>query len=163
MKNKTPSNNPFYLITRASLSLTAILKRELSNLGLLEVKPAYLGVLMCLWESDAMDEVLGKLGTKTGMNHTELGRLAGLEPSTMTGLIDRMERDGLVCRSNDPDDRRALKIGLTEKGAGVREKVFKALDNMIKESFAGIAANEMKVAQEVLRKVLINTNKGNIQ
>ncbi len=159
MKFIISSNNPYYLITRASLSLTAMLKRELARAGLVEVKPAYLGVLMCLWESEGMDEVLGKLGTHIGMNHTELGRCAGLEPSSMTGLIDRMEKDGLVCRANDPNDRRALKISLTEKGRMVREKVFDALDHMIKKSVSGVLPNELETAQKVLKKILTNTNK----
>ena len=163
MKYIIPSNCPYYLITRASLSLTALLKKGLTKFGLPEVKPAYLGALMCLWESEGMDEVLSKFGSETGMNHTELGRCAGLEPSSMTGLVDRMERDGLVCRSNDPDDRRALKISLTEKGRMIHEKVFDALDRMLKDSFAGISTDEMETAQEVLRKVLTNTNKGTFE
>ncbi|MCU0597665.1 MAG: MarR family transcriptional regulator [Desulfobacterales bacterium] len=163
MQNMSPSNCPYYLITKASLAMTSMLKKELLKAGLPEVKPAYMGVLMCLWESDGMDEVLGKFGTKTGMNHTELGRCAGLEPSTMTGLIDRMEKDGLVCRLSDPSDRRALKISLTEKGVSVRDKALDALDLMIKESFAAVSPDAMESVNEVLKKILINTNKGNFE
>jgi DNA-binding MarR family transcriptional regulator len=34
----------------------------------------------------------------------------------MTHLVDRLERDGLVERVADPDDRRGLLVGLTRKG-----------------------------------------------
>ena len=37
----------------------------------------------------------------------------------MTGLLDRMERDGYVTREPDPEDRRAHKIYITDKGKGV--------------------------------------------
>ena len=96
MAYPSPEDCPYYLITKASLAATAALKRELDGRGLTDVKPAYLGVLMCLWQGAGMDEVLGKLGAEDGMRITDLGRCAGLEPSTMTGLLDRMERDGLV-------------------------------------------------------------------
>jgi len=124
------------------------------------MKPAYLGALMCLWTSDGLDEMLGKFGSKDGMKLTELGRCAGLEPSTMTGLIDRMERDGLVFRSSDPHDRRAQIAALTEKGTQIRAKVIEAVDETFKEAFAGIQPAQMETAKAVLQKILANTNKG---
>jgi len=69
---------PYYLITRASLACTARLKEALAAAGVGNIRPAYLGVLMSLWSDD-------------GLRAVELGRRAGLEPSTMTGLLDRME------------------------------------------------------------------------
>lgn len=155
-----PAECPYYLITRASLSLTARLKRELVNSGAADVKPAYLGVLMCLWTGDVMDEVLAKFGSEGGCRLNELGRYAGLEPSTMTGLIDRMEKDGLVNRSNDPIDRRAQRVCLTEKGLDVRDRVFDAVNKMLGDAFAGIEPEQFETAKKVMRKILINVNKG---
>ncbi len=160
MININPTDCPFYLITRASLVVTSTMKMELANIENADVKPAYLGVLMCLWSSEGVDEMLSKLGSSEGTKLAELGRCAGLEPSSMTGLIDRMERDGLVSRSNDPNDRRVQKINLTEKGITVRSKVFKAVDHMLKEAFADIEPDEMEIAKKVLRKVLANTRAG---
>jgi DNA-binding MarR family transcriptional regulator len=48
---------------------------------------------------------------------TELGRLLHLEKSSLTGLVDRVERRGLVVRTRDPDDRRASQVALTGEGA----------------------------------------------
>lgn len=162
MQYMAPTDCPFYLITRASLSLTAVLKKELAESGFPEIKPAYIGVLMCLWAGEGMDEVLGKLGSEDGMKLTDLGRCAGLEPSTMTGLIDRMERDDFVIRSHDPKDRRALKVNLTENGIRSQGAVLKAVDRMLQKAFAGIEAPEMETAKQVLQKVLTNTGKGNV-
>lgn len=153
---------PYYLATRASLSITAELKKAFAAAGVEAVKPAYLGVLMNLWREDALDEVLGKFGKSGGIKLTELGQYAGLEPSTMTGVIDRMERDGLVYRADDPDDRRVQNIHLTELGASVRTKVLKAVNATLKESFKGIDAKRLGIAKEVLRQVLINSHRGNI-
>ena len=162
MSHLSPADCPFYLITRASLSVIAVLKKVLARKGLPEIKPAYLGVLMCLWRGEGMDEMLSKFGSEDGMKLTELGRCAGLEPSTMTGLIDRMERDGLVYRSSDPRDRRAQKAKLTAKGSSIRARVFEAMDDMLEEAFAGIEPEEMEVAKKVLRNVLANANKGSL-
>jgi DNA-binding MarR family transcriptional regulator len=48
---------------------------------------------------------------------SELGRLLHLEKSSLTGLVDRVERRGLVLRTRDPSDRRASQVGLTGQGA----------------------------------------------
>lgn len=43
----------------------------------------------------------------------------GVTPPVSTGLIDRLERDGLVIRSINEDDRRKIPIVLTKKGKDV--------------------------------------------
>jgi MarR family transcriptional regulator, organic hydroperoxide resistance regulator len=49
----------------------------------------------------------------------ELGRRMYLHPSTITGLIDRLEKKGLVERDRDQTDRRVIKVRLTSKGKGL--------------------------------------------
>ena len=101
MNVQLPPDCPYYLISRATLAVTSHLKKGFANEGIGTIKPAYLGVLLSLWDED-------------GLKANELGKRAGLEPSTMTGLLDRMERDGLVKREPDPNDRRAHRIHLTQ-------------------------------------------------
>jgi len=134
---------PYYLITRVSLATTAALKRGFVEAGIGFIRPAYLGSLMSLWRED-------------GLKMIELGRRAGLEPSTMTGLLDRMERDGLVERRPDPTDRRVLKIFLTEAGARVREAVIGIVDRILAVVFSEVGADEIEALKGLMRKVLIN-------
>ena len=47
---------------------------------------------------------------------TDLATQTSLSTSGMTRMVDRMERDGLVCRSACPTDRRSLHTVLTETG-----------------------------------------------
>ncbi len=154
---------PYYLLTRASLSITAGLKKAFAGAGISHVKPAYLGVLMCLWKEDSLDEALGKFGSSGGMRIADLGRCAGLEPSTMTGVIDRMERDGLVRREDDPEDRRAQNIRLTDEGVRVRKTVVPAVDSALSEAFGNIGAGAIDGMKDVLRKVLVNTERGTME
>jgi DNA-binding MarR family transcriptional regulator len=134
---------PYYLITRASLATTAALKRGFTEAGIGSVRPAYLGSLMSLWRED-------------GLKMIDLGRRAGLEPSTMTGLLDRMERDGLVERRLDPADRRVLKIFLTEAGVRARDAVIGIVDRTLAGVFSGVDANEIEALKGLMRKVLTN-------
>jgi DNA-binding MarR family transcriptional regulator len=52
----------------------------------------------------------------------DLGKRMYLQPSTITGLIDVLERKGYVGRARDPQDRRVVKVQLTPKGQQLAEK-----------------------------------------
>lgn len=142
-----PKDCPYYLISRVTLVVTSALKRGLSAADVEEVKPAYLGVLMSLWRED-------------GLKVVELGRRAGLEPSTMTGLLDRMERDRLVARSADLLDRRVQRIFLTQEGQNVQGAVLKVIDRILPEVFEGISEEELLTTKDVLQRVLANAHEG---
>ena len=53
----------------------------------------------------------------------ELAERAGVTRATMTGLLDGLERGGLVKRKSDPDDRRMICVRLTPKGKKFMEKM----------------------------------------
>lgn len=144
MKPVNPTDCPYYLISRSTLMVTAELKRGFASAGVEQVKPAYLGVLLCLWRED-------------GLKMIELGQRAGLEPSTMTGLLDRMERDSLVHRENDPADRRAIRIFLTDKGRNVRKPVLRVLDQTLDKVFTGISPEALDQMKNTLTRILDNS------
>src|SRR3546814_2690873 len=56
---------------------------------------------------------------------TDLARAAELNPGAMTRLLDRLEAKGLVARTADPTDRRALNIHLTESGLAIWQDINK--------------------------------------
>ncbi len=141
-----PTDCPYYLISRATLAITAYLRRELEAAGVQKVRPAYIGVLMSLWLED-------------GVQAGALGRRAGLERSSMTGLLDRMERDGLVRREPDPHDRRAQRICLTEHGRQVREPVMAVVDKTMESVFRGIPAKKLSGLKNTLRSILSKADK----
>jgi len=146
MEIREPKDCPYYLISRSTLAVTAELKREFASADVGGVRPAYLGVLLSLWRED-------------GLNAAELGRRAGLEPSTMTGLLDRMEHDGLLARAADPGDRRAQRICLTDAGRRVREPVLAAVDRTLKRVLSGVSAADVARVKNTLRRILMNTDR----
>ncbi len=144
-----PPDCPYYLISRASLSATSVLKKGLIRTGASNIKPAYLGVLLSLWSED-------------NLKASELGRRAGLEPSSMTGLLDRMERDGLLERTPDPMDRRASRICLTKSGIEAEKGSMEAVNVLLDKVFADISEKDIETTKSVLRKVLANCSREDI-
>lgn len=71
------------------------------------------------------------------MTISELSAKLFLAPSTITDLIDRMEKNGLVQRIRDTQDRRIVKIKVEEKGYKLQKEVIARrcvyIDNLLKE------------------------------
>jgi DNA-binding MarR family transcriptional regulator len=141
-----PFDCHFYLITRASLLVTSTLRKELAAAGVEQIRPAYLGVLLVLWGGDGVRSVV-------------LARRAGLEPSTMTGLLDRMARDGLVRREADPSDRRAQRIFLTDHGRDAEGPVNEVVDSTVERVLGDVPGDDLRLLKNTLRQVLANANR----
>ena len=76
----------------------------------------------------------------------------------MTGLLDRMERDGLVARVADPSDRRALSIQLTERGTEAREPVLEVVNRAVGNVMDGVTDAELEGLKATLRRMLANAH-----
>ncbi|MBI2521787.1 MAG: MarR family transcriptional regulator [Bdellovibrio sp.] len=142
-----PLDCPYYLVSRATLAITSALKMQFAEAGFDEVKPAYLGTLLVLWRDGDLKVV-------------DLGRRAGLEPSTMTGLLDRMEQSALISRHPDPDDRRAQIIQLTSTGQKMRPKIMKILQKTLDQILGDVSAMELETSKRVMRRILSNAQRG---
>jgi DNA-binding MarR family transcriptional regulator len=71
---------------------------------------------------------------KDVMKVSEISQKLQVTPPTVTQIINTLERDGLVERTFDPEDRRSVKIKLTQKGV---EATFQAR-NAFSETFTGL-------------------------
>ncbi|MDR3566214.1 MAG: MarR family transcriptional regulator [Negativicutes bacterium] len=103
------------------------------------VTPGQLSILCTLFEGD-------------GIGMTELSRKSHFDNSTITGLVDKLERDGFLVRSNVPGDRRAYNISLTEKSLELRTALQEVSHFVAQEMLKGCSAEEIAH----FRKVLIN-------
>ncbi len=63
-----------------------------------------------------MGFVLLNISRDSGTPATKIAPLLGMEPRSLTRLIKKMEEDGLVERRPDPEDRRSVRIFLTDEG-----------------------------------------------
>jgi DNA-binding MarR family transcriptional regulator len=71
-------------------------------------------------------DVIATLGDTDGMTCTELSAATLVTKGTLTGVLDRLEAKGLIRRESVADDRRSIKINLTDKGDQLYRKTFAA-------------------------------------
>ena len=74
----------------------------------------------------------------------QLARRQRVTPAVITGLLDRLEQRGYVRREADPEDRRRLRLVLTERGQEVSQEVRQALAADIAAQFASASPAELK-------------------
>ncbi|GHD59412.1 transcriptional regulator [Thalassobaculum fulvum] len=60
---------------------------------------------------------LARLGEEGAASQNHLGRLTAMDPATVQGVIQRLEKRGLIDREPDPDDRRRTRLKLSAEGA----------------------------------------------
>ena len=89
-----------------------------------------------------------------------LGENAKVKRSTMTDMVDRMERDGLAERVRDDDDRRVVKVRLTQKGKRVRKEFHRKRRAEFQTVFSQLSAEEIRdfvahleAAYNILKKI----------
>jgi len=133
-----------FILNRASFALGRHLNRSFTRKGLKRFSSSFLGVMECLWEKD-------------GQSLTELGNLIGLEASSMTGLIDRMEKANLVKRQADPRDRRVWRIQLTKKGAAIQPIVSEVIKESSGTLTRGISDQNLETTKRSLLKFIENS------
>ena len=62
-------------------------------------------------------------GAGGGMRLRDLGERLFIQPPSVTGVVDRLEREGLVARSKEEEDLRVRRVRLTDEGRAVIERV----------------------------------------
>ncbi|GLY49015.1 MarR family transcriptional regulator [Lentzea sp. NBRC 102530] len=86
----------------------------------------------------------------------KLGAMLGLDKTTLTSELDKLERAGLVMRVPDPNDRRVRTPVITDKGRALQKEAGDALAEVERAYRARYSAEEMAV----IRKVLQDLSKG---
>ena len=115
-----------YLLTTAQHSVFLKMTEKLS---VFDLTPVQYAVLYCLWENN-------KKSPK------EIAERLKLENSTISGILERMEKKGLIKRMISKEDRRFIQIMLTEKGAALEEDVLAAVDEVNEEVMSVFSKEE---------------------
>ena len=84
----------------------------------------------------------------------ELARLAAVEQPTMANTLARMERDGLIVRRVDPDDRRSALIALTPLGEERAAQALAAAADTNTLGLTPLSPDERTIFIEMLRRVV---------
>lgn len=136
-----------------------------------EIKPeidSILEAILYLYtESRRLTKELARQVDLTGPQLTVLKMLEGLgdlslselseriraQNSTVTGIIDRMERESLVVRMRSTEDRRVVKIKLTDKGSKIARAIAVEPMEIFRGALDGLSAGETRELLKILTKV----------
>jgi DNA-binding MarR family transcriptional regulator len=88
-----------------------------------------------------------------GLRMSALSRYLMVTGGNVTGLTDELEKDGLVQRDAEPDDRRSWRVALTPKGRQVFEAIASEHERWVVELFAGIADQERQALYGLLGRL----------
>ncbi|MEC8603675.1 MAG: MarR family transcriptional regulator, partial [Bacteroidota bacterium] len=97
---------------------------------------------------------------KQGTPSTKLAPKMGMEPRSLTRMIKQLDESGLIKKQSDKNDKRLVRIFLTEKGKQVRSKARDVVISFNNEIQDQIDAKELATCLSVLNKVndLIDKN-----
>ena len=127
---------------KVSAAINRRLIRNFRENGL-DITPEQWTVLLFLWEKD-------------GVSQQELCNATFKDKPSMTRLIDNMERENYVVRIASKNDRRTNLVYLTRQGRELEDRARNVANRTLKEALAGLSIEELRISQEVLRKVFSN-------
>ena len=126
-----------FSLGKVSRQMTRVYRERLAKYGLSQ--PQFF-LLIALYEED--DILITRLAEKVA-----------LDKSTLTGILDRLERDGLITRQATPNDRRALYIRLTERSRSLRDDLTHIYNDTNQQFLSQLTDHERKVFDNILDKL----------
>jgi DNA-binding MarR family transcriptional regulator len=108
----------------------------------------------------AMWRVLAALSNKGEQRQIDLVSMTSIDASTMSRLVTRLARAGLVTRSRSKTSNREVVIALSAKGRTTVEGLIPIAKSMEKVASAGIPARELETVKKALRAMYSNLTTG---
>ena len=100
------------------------------------------------------------LAKKDGMSQGELSQSFEVDPSRVTRLAKKLEREGLLRRERDLEDHRVVRMYLTEKGWGMIEGLSDRRERFDRRISAVLSPEELEELRRVLGVLVEATKKG---
>ncbi|GAB2512717.1 MarR family winged helix-turn-helix transcriptional regulator [Nocardia heshunensis] len=94
---------------------------------------------------------LANLADGRGRTVSELGVDVGTRPTTLTSVLDRLERRGHITRGSRPGDRRAVLIELTASGRATAAIIRQAMADLERRALAGLPADVVAGLRDALQ------------
>ena len=126
-----------YLLTGAQHAVFQYMKKNLSQF---DITPIQYGVLGCIWEFDMH-------------NPKEIAAHLGVENSTISGILERMENKGLIRRMIDSTDRRFIHIELTDLSKSLEVPVRTVVTEVDNNVLGQFSEDEIITLKDILRRI----------
>lgn len=128
-----------YKIRAVSLLLVNRINQNFVRNGF-DITAEQLKMLVVLWEED-------------GKTQNELGESVGKFKTSVTKLIDGLEKRKLIRRASHPTDRRSNIIYLTQLGKNIKKQLIPIIEETLEEAHKNISNDKLIVFTEVLREM----------
>ena len=132
-----------FLIAKIHQITNRMFTQMLRDYGIEELNPGQGRILFALWQKD--DIPIRELSIKTQ-----------LTKSTLTTMLDRLETAGFLKRGSDDDDRRIIKVKLSEKSKNLQEKYVDVSKKMTEVFYGALLEEEIDDFEGYLRRILDN-------
>jgi DNA-binding MarR family transcriptional regulator len=139
-RQRAYEENPGYQIKMVYNSLNRTLDQEMAPLGLTATQ----------WRPIAMI-AMGRADTAV-----ELARQNGVDTGAMTRTLDRLEAKGLLRRQRSEQDRRVVKIELTESGHATAQQIPPNIARTLNHYLRGFSEGEVTLLMHFMRRMLAN-------
>jgi DNA-binding MarR family transcriptional regulator len=126
-----------FLLAKAYQRACALFKEEFDRY---ELTPQQFGLLAFLWIED-------------GLSQSELSARSQIDRTTMGGIIDRLEKEGLVERADHPVDRRAFQVFLTGKGKSLEDELSTVANQVLDKITGPLSSSEHATLIRLLEKI----------
>lgn len=123
------------------------------------ISQAYSAVMAPLGLTRPQVRVLVWVEQRPGITQAELSELIGTSPMALTGLLDRMEAKNLVRRQEDPTDRRAKCLYLTDGALALQPEMQSLAAGFSEAVREGLTEEDIATAQRVLATIKANVEK----
>lgn len=101
----------------------------------------------------ALFAILAVVSKSPRINQSTVGKLLGIKRANMVSLINELTDMGLIDRMDDPQDRRALSLTVTEAGTALLQEGLQRIRGHEKRMLAGFTEGEKQILRELLRRI----------
>ncbi len=101
--------------------------------------------------------VLAVLHTRDGRRMGDLSAYTVIEQSSLSRVVDQMERDDLVVRRHHQDDNRIIEVYLTQSGRAMFDHIYPLAFGHYKRAIRGLTVEERETLVALLHRILDNT------
>ncbi|AET68137.1 transcriptional regulator [Desulfosporosinus orientis DSM 765] len=106
--------------------------------------------------SSGYPKILDYLSFCEGSTQKELAVGCGVEPATMSVLLDNLEKEGYIEKRITKENRRAFQIFFTEKGRDKHDEIRQKIDSLEEQAFKGFTQEEQELFQSYLERYYRN-------
>jgi DNA-binding MarR family transcriptional regulator len=137
-KNFKHTQSIGFLLAKARNLIATEIDVALRDLG---VTVQQMGVIITLYRGDA---------------HTpqELSTMLGIDTGLMTRMLDKLEKQGLVVRSRDAEDRRVVNLALSQRGAEIGDAIPDVVPPVLNRRLRSFTAEEFSEFERLVKKLL---------